>query len=109
MQETIELFQATPKMSTFKTKFLHFILSNLLTYGSWSIALLMWWQGSWWMGLLALLLSHIIEGIVESKLMHAFIPMTQHEFTYKSKDIAAWVVHFYFKPLESTNCTTKRV
>jgi hypothetical protein len=96
MQETIELFEKTPEVKGLKAKALHLLLSYFLSYGYIIIALITWWQTQWYMALSALLFSYLIIAIIASKLLHSYIPNRQQEFTYSSKDIAAWVIHYYF-------------
>lgn len=95
MQETLELFQPVPKLQGKKEKTFALIIAYTLSYAYLFIALIVWWQTSWYIALSILLLAYIVTGIVSSKILHLYVPPKQHEFNYSPKDLAAWIVSFY--------------
>ena len=95
MRDTIELFEAVPPLQTKQEKFYAALMSFGLSYGYFLLALIVWWQSSWYMALSTLLLAYLLTGIISSKLLHMYVPHKQHEFSYSSKDLAAWVIDYY--------------
>jgi hypothetical protein len=95
MQETLELFEPVPTLKTTKERLLGSLIAFGLSYGYIIIALLVWWETSWYIALSILLLAYIVTGIISSKILHLYVPYKQHEFSYSSKDLAAWVIEYY--------------
>lgn len=95
MNETIELFDALPKLKTKKEKFYAATIALALSYGHIVIALIVWYQSNWYIALSALLLAFLVTGIISSKLLHIYVPQKQHELSYSSKELATWVIVFY--------------
>lgn len=95
MQETVELFQAVPKLKTKKDKCYAILISFSLSYGYYLSALIVWFLSSWYIALSILLLVYLLTGIISSKLLHYYIPHKQHEFSYSNRDLAAWIIDYY--------------
>lgn len=95
MSETIELFKPVPKMKTKQETFYANIIALSLSYGYIVISLLVWYKSNWYLALSTLLLAFLVTGIISSKLLHLYVPFKQHEFSYSTHDLAAWVIDFY--------------
>ena len=93
--EILEPFVSLPILETRKEKYLALLLAWALSYGYIIVSLFVWTQSNWYIALSSLLLSYIISGIISSKLLHHFVPYSQHEFAYSSKELATWVVSYY--------------
>ena len=103
MNETLELFEPVPALETNREKLYALLISLGLSYGYILIALWVWLVSSWYIALSTLLLGYIVSGIVSSKLLHSYVPRKQHEFSYSSKDLAAWIIDYYRLSTEVTN------
>lgn len=102
MSDTLELFQPVPKLKTKREKVYAILIALGLSYGHILIALLVWLESNWYIALSTLLLAFVVSGIISSKLLHLYVPRKQHEFSYSSKELAAWVINFYhFESSES--------
>jgi len=95
MNDTIELFEPIPKLRTRKEKLYARLIALGLSYGYIILALLVWTQSNWYIALSTLLLAFLVTGIISSKLLHLYVPRKQHEFTYGTQELAAWVIGFY--------------
>jgi len=97
----MEIYTQTPIPPNKGCKLLHFLLTNVLSFGIYIITAIVWFIYNWYYALSAFLLAYILMGILRSKLLHSSIPKTQQEFTYSDKDIAAWYLHMYLCPAEA--------
>ncbi len=89
----MEIYTQTPSPPNKVCRLLTIALALFLSYGAYLFAVVAWWFYNWYYALSAFLLAFILIGILRSKLLHAFIPRVQQEFTYSDKDIAAWYLH----------------
>lgn len=80
----------TPILPTRQCRFLARLMGWGLSYGNYSIALIVWWQSDWFIAIGALLLGYIVFGIIRSKLRNDSIPPAQRETPYTDYAIATW-------------------
>ena len=96
MSETLELFEPVPTLRNTKEKTLAGSLTLLLSFGYIIIALLVWIETSWYLALSTLLLGYLVMGIISSKIVHFYVPVRQREFNYSNKELAVWVIAYYW-------------
>jgi len=88
----IEQIEPTPKLYSIKCKAAAFVLRVILQFGTFIIALLMWYLYDYFVAIAALLLMFIVMGIVRSKLRNSVIPLSQREYQYSDQGIADWYI-----------------
>lgn len=80
----------TPTLPTRQCRFFARMLGYALSYGTYLIAGIVWWQSDWFIALGTLLLGFIVFGIIRSKLRNDSIPPAQRETPYNDYAIATW-------------------
>ena len=80
----------TPILPTRQCRFIARVLGWGLSYGNYSIALIVWWKSDWFIAIGGLLLGYIVFGIIRSKLRNDSIPLAQRETPYNDYAIATW-------------------
>ncbi|MEA3372744.1 MAG: hypothetical protein U9Q62_03530 [Campylobacterota bacterium] len=88
----IPMIEPTPEPRQKKCKLLVFLIGSGLSYGTFIIALIVWFYYDFFYAFGALLISYLIMGIIRSKLRNSVIPPSQQEYSYSDNAIAAWYV-----------------
>lgn len=80
----------TPILPTRHCRLMARLMGWGLSYGNYSIALIVWWKSDWFIAIGALLLGYIVFGIIRSKLRNDSIPPAQRETPYTDYAITTW-------------------
>lgn len=89
-EHPIFLIDPTPTLPTRQCRLIARILGWGLSYGNYSIALIVWWKSDWFIAIGGLLLGYIVFGIIRSKLRNDSLPPAQRETPYNDYAIATW-------------------
>lgn len=90
LNDFIEMIEPTPKLKSQKCKFMAFLIWVFLQYSIYAVMALTWYLYDFFISFFALVLSFIVVGIIRSKLRNSAIPVSQREYHYNDKGIAAW-------------------
>ncbi|MDX1295180.1 MAG: hypothetical protein R3302_02865 [Sulfurimonadaceae bacterium] len=88
----IEIIEPTPKLKQKRCKALAHAIAFGLGFGPYIIAAYIWYSNDLFYGLASLLIAYLVIGIVRSKLRNSAIPLSQQEYHYTDRAIAAWFV-----------------
>lgn len=91
--ETIELIEPTPKLTSTKCKLIAFTIRMLLQFTTYVSALVTWYIYDYFIAIAVLFLMYIIIGIIRSKMRNSAIPTKQREYQYNNKGIADWFTY----------------
>ncbi|MDQ1263645.1 MAG: hypothetical protein QG559_646 [Campylobacterota bacterium] len=86
----IDMIEPTPTLHSKKCRIIAFCIEILLKYSIYAVMAAVWYKYDFFLSLFALMLSFIIVGIIRSKLRNSAIPLSQREYHYNDKGIAAW-------------------
>ncbi|WP_295055288.1 hypothetical protein [Sulfuricurvum sp.] len=89
-EHPIFLIDPTPTLPTRQCRLIARIMGWGLSYGNYSIALIVWWKSDWFIAIGGLLLGYIVFGIIRSKLRNDSLPPAQRETPYNDYAIATW-------------------
>jgi len=101
----IDLIQAPLTPKTRKCKLLVQLLALFLTYAPFLIAGLFFIYFDLFIGIISLIFSYIVIGIIRSKIRIISIPPAQLEYTYDDYTIASWYLlkHYCYENLEKNS------
>ena len=86
------MLEPTPEPKQTKCRLLVFLIGSGLSYGTFVIALVIWFYYDFFYAFGVLVISYLVIGIIRSKLRNSVIPLTQQEYSYNDRAIAAWYV-----------------
>lgn len=89
-ERPIFIIDPTPVLPTRRCRLMARIMGWGMSYGNYSIALIVWAKSDWFIAIGALLLGYIVFGIIRSKLRNDSIPPAQRETPYNDYAIATW-------------------
>lgn len=92
MKTDIPLIEPTPEPSKAACRFAATALGFFLSYGTYGIALIVWFLYDWFYAIAALLLAFVVLGIVRAKIRNISIPPQQQEYQYTDRAIAKWFI-----------------
>lgn len=93
MQETIiDQIKPTPILKSRRCRILARLIAWGLSYGTYLCGAAVWYLYGLFYGVAALAVAYLLIGIVRAKLRNGSIPLTQQEYTYSDREIAAWLL-----------------
>jgi hypothetical protein len=91
MEETIiDQIEPTPTLKSRRCRLLAFLIAAGLSYGTYLCGAVVWYLYGLFYGIAALAVAYLLIGIVRAKLRNGAIPLSQQEYHYTDKAIAAW-------------------
>jgi hypothetical protein len=90
--DTIHIIEPTPKLKQKRCKALAYGIAFGLGFGPYLIAAYIWYRNDLFFAIASLLIAYLVIGIVRSKLRNSAIPLSQQEYHYTDRAIAAWFV-----------------
>ena len=92
MKTDIPLIEPTPEPQKRTCRIAARALGWALSYGSYAVALLIWYLYGWFYAIAVLLLGFVVMGIVRAKIRNISIPPQQQEYHYTDQAIAKWFI-----------------
>ncbi|MHC3994129.1 hypothetical protein ACXWTF_04825 [Thiomicrolovo sp. ZZH C-3] len=92
MKTDIPLLEPTPEPSRPLCRTAARLLGWLFSYGTYALALAIWFFYDWFYAIGALLFGFVAFGILRAKIRNISIPLNQQEYQYTDQAIAQWFV-----------------
>lgn len=93
MQEKpIEIIEPTPTLKSARCRAIAYAIAGALTFTPLCAAGLVWYRFDLLFGAATFLITYLVTGIVRAKIRNGAIPLSQQEYHYNDRAIAAWYV-----------------
>ena len=91
-EKPIEIIEPTPFPKNTRCKTVVYAIAGALTLGPLATALLCWYLFDLFFAAASFLIAYLVIGIIRAQMRNGTVPLSQQEYHYNDRAIAAWYV-----------------